>query len=148
MKILERLFSKRQSQKGTTNVMRIAGAIGPLIEEAVRDVFASYRPVLLSEPITYIVPTVWGAKKDGDLTDIQKEIHARINPVIEKVFHSLEMRDLDCNQEFALYFLVRGIMISKLVYMIEAFKGRMNERTIEEQNMKEALMQYKPVGRA
>ena len=128
--------------------MRIAGAVGPLIEEAVRDVFASYRMVLVSEPITYVVPAVWGAKKDGELTGTQKEIHARINPAIEKVFHLLEMRDLDSDQEFALYFLIRGIMISKLVFMIEAFKGRMNERTIEEQNMKEALMQYKPVGRA
>jgi len=128
--------------------MRIAGAIGPLIEEAVRDVFATYRPVLVSEPITYIVPAVWGAKKDGELTEAQKEIHARINPVIEKIFRSLEMIDLECDQEFALYFLIRGIMISKLVYMIEAFKGRRHERTIEEQNMKEALMQYKPVGHA
>jgi hypothetical protein len=146
--MLKKIFSKKQAPQKTENIMKIANRIGPLIDDAVQHVFMTYKMILLSEPITYIVPAVWGAKQDGDLTDIQKEIQGLIGPVIENVLNSFEMKDLSHDQEFALYFLIRGVIISKIIYMIEAFRNRLNERMTEEQNLKETLMHHKPVGRA
>jgi len=147
-KIAEKFFSKRVSSNDPENIMKIANMIGPLIEESVRHVFNTHKMILLSQPITYIVPAVWGAKKDGCLTDAQKKIHESVNPVIEKIFNSLEIKDLNHDQEFALYYLIRGIMISKIIYMIEALRNRLHERTVEEKALKDTLMQHKPAGHA
>ena len=128
--------------------MQIANAIGPLLDGVANDIFIAYRIELLSEPITYIVPAIWGAKKEGELTPVQKYINAQAIPVINKVFNLLRIKNIDSGQEFALYFLIRGIIIAKITFMIEAFRGRLSERSMDEQSLKEALMRFKPQGSA
>ena len=128
--------------------MQIANIIGPLLDGVVNDIFMAYRMELLSEPITYIVPAIWGAKKEGELTPVQKDINARAVPVINKVVNLLRIKKIDADQEFALYFLVRGIIIAKITFMIEAFRSRLSERSMDEQSLKEALLRFKPQGSA
>ena len=147
MEILKKLFTKEKPRK-EEDIMTIANCIGPLLDGAVNEIFTNYRTELLSEPITYIVPAVWGAKRDGDLTPVQKEIHAWIMPVINKVFDSLQIKDLNSNQEFAIYFLIRGIVIAKITFMIEALLNRINERDAEVQHLKDAFTHFKPAGNA
>ncbi|NTW17939.1 MAG: hypothetical protein HGA41_10865, partial [Syntrophaceae bacterium] len=72
----------------------------------------------------------------------------KVAPVVEEIFRLLRMTDLDSSQEFALNYLVRGIIVSKMTYMIEAFRNRLNERSVDEQSLKEALLRFKPVGSA
>jgi hypothetical protein len=148
MKILKEYFSKRISRKEPEDIMQIANIIGPLLDGVVNDIFMTYRMELLSEPITYIVPAIWGAKKEGELTPVQKDINARAVPVIDKVFDLLQMKKVSNDQEFAVYFLIRGIIIAKITFMIEAFRSRLSERSIDEQSLKEALMHFKPKGSA
>ena len=128
--------------------MQIANIIGPLLDGVVNNIFMTYRMELLSEPITYIVPAIWGAKKEGELTPVQKDINARAVPIIDKVFDLLQMKKISNDQEFAIYFLIRGIIIAKITFMIEAFRSRLSERSIDEQSLKEALMHFKPKGSA
>ena len=128
--------------------MRIANVIGPVLDGVVHDIFTAYRMELLSEPITYVVPAVWGAKKEGDLTPVQKEINMRVVPAINKAYDSLQMKNLNSDQEFALYFLIRGLIISKITFMIETLRSRLSERSMDEQNLKEALLRFKPQGSA
>ena len=113
--------------------MQIADIIGPMIEKAVWDIFVGYRVELLSEEITFVIPAIWGAKKDGQLTATQKAINEQIAPVIKRIFELLDIRDLDSAQEFALNYLVRGLIISKITYMIEAFRSRLKDRSLDEQ---------------
>ena len=148
MKILKDYLSKRRCRKEPGDLMQIADTIGPLLDGVVNDIFVTYRMELLSEPITYIVPAIWGAKKEGELTSVQKDINARAVPVIDKVYNLLKMKKIDAGQEFALYFLIRGIIIAKITFMIEAFRGRLSERSMDEQTLKEALMRFKPQGSA
>ena len=124
--------------------MQIADIIGPMIEKAVWDIFVGYRVELLSEEITFIIPAIWGAKKDGELTATQKAIHEKIAPVINRIFELLDIKDLDSCQEFALNYLVRGLIVSKITYMIEAFRSRLKDRTLDEQGLKDALLRFKP----
>ena len=128
--------------------MRIANVIGPVLDGVVHDIFTAYRMELLSEPITYIVPAVWGAKKEGDLTPVQKEINMRVVPAINKAYDSLQLRNLDRDQEFALYFLIRGLIIAKITFMIETLRSRLSERSMDEQSLKDALLHFKPKGSA
>ena len=128
--------------------MQIADIIGPLIEKAVWDIFISYRAELLAEDITFVIPAIWGAKKDGELTAVQKAINVEIVPVIERIFASLDIRGLDSSQDFALNYLIRGLIIAKVTYMIEAFRSRLKDRTLDEQGLKDALLRFKPLGSA
>ncbi|HBH87960.1 MAG TPA: hypothetical protein DDY17_10235 [Syntrophaceae bacterium] len=148
MKILKDFFVKKEVKKEPENVMEIANAIGPLIDRVVWDIFVAHREDLLAEPITYIVPAVWGARKDGELTPIQRVINEHVSPAIGEIRRSFKMKYLDSSQEFALNYLIRGIIISKITYMIEAFRNRLNERSMDEQSLKEALLRLKPYGSA
>ncbi len=124
MKILKRLFSRRLKEEGPEDVMRISRVIGPLMDKTAEEIFISYKTRLLSEPIIYIVPAVWGAKKEGELEDTQKEINIKVIPVINELFDALGIRDLNGAQGFAIGFLIRGLIISKITYMIEVVRNR------------------------
>lgn len=63
MKILKEYFSKRKSRKDPEDIMQIANIIGPLLDGVVNNIFMANRMELLSEPITYIVPAIWGRRR-------------------------------------------------------------------------------------
>jgi hypothetical protein len=147
-KILKEFLTKIRSRKQDRDIMQIADIIGPMIEKAVWDIFVGYRVELLSEDITFVIPAIWGAKKDGELTATQKAINEQIAPVIRRIFELLDIRDLDSAQEFALNYLVRGLIVSKITYMIEAFRSRLKDRSLDEQGLGEALLRFKPQGNA
>ena len=148
MKILKEFLAKIRSRKQHKDIMQIADIIGPLIEKAVWDIFVSYRAELLAEDITFVIPAIWGAKKDGELTALQKAINKEIDPVIKRIFKLLDIRGLDSSQDFALNYLIRGLIIAKITYMIEAFRSRLKDRTLDEQGLKDALLRFKPLGSA
>jgi len=148
MKMLKDFFARIVCCEEPEDVMKIADAIGPLIEEAVWDVFVNHRMELLSEPITFVVPAVWGAKKDGELTASQKAINGQVTPVIDKIIAALDIKCLKPSQEFAINYLIRGLIVSKITYMIEALRSRLKERSLDEQTLNEALLRFKPHGTA
>jgi hypothetical protein len=148
MKILKEFLAKIRSREQHKDIMQIADIIGPMIEKAVWDIFVSYRTELLAEDITFVIPAIWGAKKDGELTTVQKTINGQIVPVIKRIFELLDIRDLDSSQDFALNCLIRGLIIAKITYMIEAFRSRLKDRSVDEQNLKDALLHFKPQGNA
>ena len=148
MKMLKDFFARIVCCEEPEDVMKIADAIGPLIEEAVWDVFVNHRMELLSEPITFVVPAVWGAKKDGELTASQKAINGQVTPVIDKIIAALDIKCLKPSQEFAINYLIRGLIVSKITYMIEALRSRLKEKSLDEKSLNEALLRFKPHGTA
>jgi hypothetical protein len=146
--MLMEFFAKMKSRKQHRDIMQIADIIGPMIEKLVWDIFVGYRVELLSEEITFVIPAVWGAKKDGELTATQKAINKQIAPVINRIFELLDIRGLDSSQEFALNYLIRGLLVSKITYMIEAFRSKLKDRTLDEQSLKDTLLHFKPQGNA
>lgn len=105
------------------DIMKISKVIGPLMDKTAHEILKSYNEVLLAEPTTYIVPAVWGAKKEGELTASQKEMHKKISPVIDEIVASFELGEGGEAQKFAIGFIVRGYIISKITYMIESLKN-------------------------
>ncbi len=135
MSFLNRLFSKNKADKKHEDVLKIATIIGSTIDKIVVEVFAAYRKELLAEPITYIVPAVWGAKKDGELTETQKEMNGNIAPVVNDVLKAFEFNGLSAAQEFAIGFIIRGLIISKITYMIEGVKNRTTDMLDQQEPM-------------
>jgi len=107
--------------------VEFARAIERLIDRTSLEIFRIYKSTLLSEPNVYIVPAVWGAAKNGELTEIQKDIHKRVAPVIQEILALLHQEDLNISQQFAVGYILRGFFISKIIYMIEFYKNLSNE---------------------
>jgi hypothetical protein len=128
---------------------RIGALIGNLLDKATYEIFVHHRDVLLRKPITYIVPAIWGVNEGSPLDSLQKEIHERISPVVDEVVESLELQGLDLAQEFALHYLVRGYIVLRVVYMIEAYRGLTTAGGVVEQKRRPDILNHlQPLGRA
>lgn len=148
MKLFDRIFGRSMKKKEPEDIMRMSKVIGPLIDDKINEIFTEYRRELLEEPITYIVPAIWGAKKDGELTETQKEMNRKIVPVINETLKVLEIGALKETQKFAITYLIRGYMISKIAYMIEFSKNQnINEESIIKDNVI-PLGNIEPLGNA
>ncbi|HHC24419.1 MAG TPA: hypothetical protein ENK58_03250 [Desulfobacterales bacterium] len=122
--LFSKFFGKSETlEKETDDVVIFARTIEKLIDETSLEIFRKYNETLLAESNIYIVPAVWGAMKEGELTATQKEIHARIYPVIKKILEALYQESMSPDQKFAIGYLVRGLFISKTIYMIEFYKN-------------------------
>ncbi len=127
--LLDRVFFWRNNADNTSeDMLEIARKIGPLIDEVTNKTFMDHRDTLLKEPITYIVPAVWGAIKDGKLTRVQKDINHRFDPVVRQVLGVLVPESATQAQRYAISYILRGLMISKITFMIEGYKNRVNDK--------------------
>lgn len=104
--------------------MSISRAIRPMVDKVTLEVFTEFKETLMNEPVTYIIPAVWGAKENGEMTEVQIEINRRVAPVVEGVVDALGLQALDEAQEFAIAFIVRDLIVSKIIYMIESYKNK------------------------
>jgi len=120
-------WRKNTSNQTSEDMLEIARKIGPLIDEVTNHIFMAHRETLIKEPITYIVPAVWGAIKDGKLTKIQKDINQQFAPVVREVMSMLVPESATPAQRYAISYVLRGLMISRITFMVEGFKNRMNE---------------------
>ena len=143
MSLLKKIFSGKKPNEDITRLSRI---IGPLLDKTANDVFLAHKDILLAEPITYIVPAVWGASNDGKLTENQEEINRRITPVIRETLEVLDTANLSDSQSFAISFMIRGLIISKITYMIEALKNKMFALDMKKKDS--LIRNLEPVGRA
>ena len=124
MKIFSDLFRKDVKKKRPEDILRISRIVDPLLNTAAKEIFKRYAAELLNEPITHIVPAIWGVDKDLALTCSQNEINKVTVSLIEKVIHQFEFRELESDQEFAIGYFVRELLISKIIYMVSQLKSQ------------------------
>ena len=128
--------SNKREKTDCENLMKISKVIGLMIDGTVMEIVRTYKIELLSGPVDYIVPAVWGTKKGGGLDATQKEIHTHLNPVINRIIDLFEFKDINDSQEFAIEFLVKSLFINKISYMIDGAKNRFANKTgLHEQNI-------------
>ena len=116
------MYSHEGGKNSYEDLMKISKIVRLTIDGTVMEIVRSYKMELLSEPIDYIVPAVWGAKKDGDLDATQKEIHTQLSPVVNRIIDLFKFEEKNDAQEFALGFLIKSLFISKICYMIDGVK--------------------------
>lgn len=122
--------------------------LGPELDKLAIRIFRSYWRLLLEQPNTYIVPAVWGIKKDGELDSTQREIYSIIRPVIDRTLNAPEFQGLNRNQTFAFRYLIHAYLIAKIGYMIEYFKNRCVKVPIESNPLDTIMQSLEPVGHA
>ena len=148
MKIIKKIFQNNAKQQKSEELSRIAQEVGPLIFQIADDIFRSYTLELLANPIDYIVPAVWGARKTGELTSSQKEINLKILPVVKEIAQLFEFGELSDAEAFAIGYLVRELIISKVVYMTELLKHQSVIKCGSETITDSILNHVEPVGTA
>ena len=127
------LFRKKPNQKESVNPTALAAQISPLLDELNHKIFLEHQSCLMREPIDYIVPAVWGAKKDGNLTPEQQEMHQKILPFIKRILRIIALEELSEPKRFAVDFMLRGLIINRMTYTIATAhnKGLKNSRGAE-----------------
>jgi hypothetical protein len=96
--------------------------IKQIIDETTDTIFSIHKKDLLVNPITYIVPAVWGRVKKGDLNPKQKNIFLSIETMVRNVIEIMEFDELTDSQRFSIEYLIRGLVISKITYLIASSK--------------------------
>jgi hypothetical protein len=144
-------FDQQDKHKDTpTNCLglRLTRRFEKILQHTCIDIFTAYRTVLVTEPIAYIVAAVWGSQKGPDLTRTQLEIFARVRPAVEQMQLSLESEKLDREQVFVRGYLIRGLLIIKIFYMIELWKKTILAKESQLQPMPHSLHWIEPLGTA
>lgn len=131
MNFFKKLFGKKEPEPKSEDVLKLSKIIAPLLDESVSQVFNAFKGQLLNQPITYIVPAVWGATKTGSLTQTQTEIHQILAPVVTKTLDVLALENAAPSQIFAIGFIIRGMLIAKITYMLEAVRNNTEPPTME-----------------
>jgi hypothetical protein len=128
--------------------LRLTRRFEKILQHTCMDVFSAYRTVLLAEPIVYIVDAVWGSQKWGELTSTQLEIFARVSPAVEQMQLVLESEKLDQEQTFVRGYLIRGLLITKIFYMIELWRKTILIKEAQLQPIPNSLNFMEPLGTA
>ncbi len=105
------------------DVMGISRKIDAIINETVLAVFVTFRDVLMRQPIEYIVPAVWGVKKDGALDPTQTEIFQKTDDAERKIKKEFVTDTLSDQQAFAFEYLIKSLFIARLTQIIEQMKN-------------------------
>ncbi len=116
--------NKPQDDTESVNPTVLAAQISPLLDELNHQIFLEHQACLMREPIDYVVPAVWGAKKDGRLTPEQQEMHQQILPFVQRVLRIIGLEDSTEPQRFAVDFLLRGLIINRMTYTIATAHNR------------------------
>ena len=123
MKLLK-WFSRNEKKKEPEDTMSISKVVGPLIDMTAIDIFQTYSSELQNESVDYIIPAVWGTKKGGELTGAQREISRKVVIAVADAINQFDHGELTKSQRFAIGYLVRDLLISKIIYMVSQLKGQ------------------------
>ena len=135
-------------KKAPEDLASISKIIAPLIDKTANDIFRSHCKELLEKPITYIIPAIWGKDVNGELTLTQAEINDKIVPVMERILGLFEFKNSKGEQEFAFEYLLRGLFVSKITFMIELMKNIDSKAIAAAKASNEILSKATPIGNA
>ncbi len=152
VKFLWRFLGKQEEKEVpeiSEDIMRVPRLIEPLLNKAALDIVEAYKSKLLNESVTYIVPAIWGAKEKGKMDIVQEEIYQKVTPMIHEIFDKL---NVDCHtaaQRFTIGYMIKGLIISKITYMLEVLKNRLKaDFTVQDQDGDNPLFHIEPIGNA
>lgn len=106
-----------QETKGDHSALFIE--MSSLINEAVNAVIMAYGNKLIGAPIEYIISAIWGGDGKNKPDRTQKEIHNYIDYSINRIVSLLELNKLTKEQIFAIEYLIRSLLVTRIGYAIE-----------------------------
>jgi hypothetical protein len=135
MTFFKNIFGKSNKPSAADPSLK-AKNISKLIEKKVNEIFFKHHLLFIDKDNDFIVFSVWGARMDGELTPFQKETGSDITLFINNIIKHLGLDSKNEELKFAIGYLIRDMLISKLVYMTEFLRTRLDkEKSIPNSGM-------------
>jgi len=122
MQTINEVFVSDQSSQKNGELRALSKIIRTRIDNAAKSVVDKHKVSLLVESPSFIVPAVWGVKKDGRLDIVQELIYHEIEPVVTGVFDLLDINGINEKQQFAIIIMIRELLTTKIAHRVEILK--------------------------
>jgi hypothetical protein len=126
MQTVKKWLWKRHAPTDTQDITRLAKRVGPIIDQAANDIFRSYNNVLLERPVSFLVSAVWGGDGYSKMDAVSTGINRMVVPALHNALTALDLKMRSPSHEFAVTYLIRGLIISKIAFMVESAKNVAN----------------------
>ena len=150
IRALIKKFKRRESQSPPVSdaSLRLAKVIGPEIDRMANEIFLLYTRRLDLNPPTHIIAAVWGNKANETLDELQQYIVQKVTFKVQKILALLTSDQTDPSQMFAMEFIVKGLLITKVLYMLEVLKSKIEKDVNVGGAQREPLESIDPIGHA
>ena len=139
---------KPQAPPVTDASLRLAKLIGPEIDRMANEIFLLYTRRQDLNPTTHIIAAVWGNKANETLDELQQYIVQKVTFKVQKILAMITSDQTDSSQTFAMEFVVKGLLITKVLYMLEVLKSKMEKDVNVGGTQHESLESIDPIGHA
>jgi hypothetical protein len=137
--MLAELLVKQGLNMSNEGICEINILIRPMVDESIRQILKSSGCKFLSEHIDNITHAVWGRIANNKIARCQMEISKQVINLIEDIRGILEMASLNTSHQFALDYLIRAFIISRLLRVAAAFGIDIIEREGRQQKFSALL---------
>lgn len=107
--------------KMSHNHRKITRIIRPMITKTTETVFFSYAGEIIKNGMEYIIPAIWGDRREQELDYVQEVIYAKVQSTVIKAIDALDIRSMDNEQRFCVEFLIRELLVYRLVALRAMF---------------------------
>jgi hypothetical protein len=105
-----------------TTIQNLTGKMRPLISNTADTLCRSHLRSLLDKSVEYISSAVWGADKHKELDGLQNEISRACGSLERELFDLLDIRGLSPEQDFAIHYFIRELLLVKICFAVEYAK--------------------------
>ena len=143
-------FKRRRAQSPPVEdaSLRLAKLIGPEVDRLANEIFLLYTRRRDLNPTTHIIAAVWGNKANETLDELQQYIVQKVTFKVQKILTLLTSEQTDPSQAFAMEFIVKGLLITKVLYMLEVLKSKMQKDLSMGRTPHDPLETIDPIGHA
>ena len=118
------VFKRKESTGRNPEIARVCTTLASTLNRKALEILLSHMEELLVAPKDYIVCAIWGVESGRELDRVQKIIHEQILPAITETMETLKFPGMTPVQEFALSFLVKDVLVSKVLFLTETAKNQ------------------------
>ena len=137
--MLAELLVKQGLEMSDEGIAEIPILIAPIIDEPIREIFQSAGCRFLPETIDGLVQAVWGFGANRKISYCQKEITSRMVVLMEDIRSIFEVSNLNSAQRFALDYLIRGLIASRVLRMASRFRADLDEKDWHSKSLRASL---------
>ena len=101
---------------------------------------------IYARPINYIAGAIWGPQEYQQLDSLQEEINATCRRLEKDIFDILQLQTVSPEQKYAIQFLIRELLLSKLGYSTELMKNYIHANCACISNHPESVLITETIG--
>jgi hypothetical protein len=114
-KLIMKLQNDLGNKQWNQDFRRITKVVRPMIFDNVKFMFSQFEEQIITNSIEYIIFAIWGPMPENRLDKCQQFMYMNAQALVMKAVDALEIDNLDGAQGFYLAFLIREIIVHKII---------------------------------